>query len=43
MHLTSTPTASRLISMAARLAPIGFVLFSILVAACNNGSGSNGY
>ena len=41
MALTST----RLTALAARLLPIGLALFSILVAACNNGSGngSTGY
>jgi len=35
-------TSTRLISTAARLVPLGFALLSILVAACNNGSGSGG-
>jgi len=32
-------TKTRFISAAVRLAPFGLALFSILVAACNNGSG----
>jgi len=33
-------TNARLTTIAARLIPVGLALFSILVAACNNGSGS---
>jgi predicted small secreted protein len=35
-------TKTRLINTAARLLPLGLALFSILVAACNNGSGNGG-
>jgi predicted small secreted protein len=38
-----TSTRTRLTTIAAQLVPIGLALFSILVAACNNGSGSSGY
>jgi predicted small secreted protein len=37
-----TTTLPRLTAIAARLLPLGIAVFSILVAACNNGSGSGG-
>ena len=39
MALTST----RLATIVARLLPFGLALVSVLVAACNNGSGGTGY
>jgi predicted small secreted protein len=35
-------TRNRLTLIAARLVPAGLALFSLLVAACNNGSGGGG-
>ena len=35
-------TRNRLTMIAARLIPVGVAFFSILVAACNNGSGGGG-
>jgi predicted small secreted protein len=35
-------TKTRILAVAARLVPFGLALFSILVAACNNGSGGGG-